>query len=447
MDSPPRPLVSRRSGPLQGNLTVPGDKSISHRSVMFGGIAEGVTTVRGLLEGDDVLRTVAALRLLGAVIERRDDLWRIEGVGLDNLREPEDIIDMGNSGTSARLLIGLLSAKPFTSFITGDASLRKRPMGRVIEPLRNNGATFISRTKGRLPLAVVGAAWPMPLTYKLPVASAQVKSAILLAGLSAEGVTTVTEPIPTRDHTERMLRAFGARVDVTPADKEGDVIRIIGGPRLKGREIVVPADISSAAFPIVAALLKSGSQVTLRNVGLNPRRIGLLTTLKEMGADIVFHAMRDMGGEPVADLIVTGSALKGVEVPADRAPSMIDEFPILAMAAACAEGKTRMCGLGELRVKESDRLALVADGLTACGAAVEIEDDDLIVHGTGKPPKGGATVATAMDHRIAMSFLVLGLTTQEPVRIDDGAFIATSFPGFVAMMNGLGAEIVAETIA
>ncbi|MDD5587412.1 MAG: 3-phosphoshikimate 1-carboxyvinyltransferase [Alphaproteobacteria bacterium] len=444
MNDVPQPLVSHTSGPLQGIITPPGDKSISHRSVMLGGIASGTTTVRGLLEGEDVLHTVAALHALGARITKDGEVWRIEGTGLDGLRKPSQTLDMGNSGTSARLLIGLLGARPFTSSFTGDASLCKRPMGRVITPLEQMGAAFVSPPGGRMPLTVTGAAKPTAITYKLPVASAQVKSAVLLAGLSAHGVTTVIETVPTRDHTERMLRQFGVAVTIEKTPDGAEAISVTGPAQLTRQNITVPADISSAAFPMVAALLRPGSEITLNNVGLNPRRAGLITTLLEMGANIKLANEREACGDPVADLAVQAGTLKGVTVPAGRAPSMIDEYPILAMAAACAEGTTRMCGLGELRVKESDRLTLVAEGLKACGARVDIEGDDLIVYGNGQPPKGGAMIATAMDHRIAMSFLVLGMATPEPVTIDDSRMIATSFPGFVEMMNGMGGKIVIE---
>lgn len=437
-----KPLLSCNSGPLKGALVPPGDKSISHRSIMLGGIAKGRTTVHGLLEGEDVLSTVAALRALGAQITKVGEVWTIDGVGLDGLTEATDVLDMGNSGTSARLLIGLLGARPFTSVFTGDASLRKRPMGRVISPLTEMGSSFMAREGGRLPLAVRGPAEAKPITYTLPVASAQVKSAVLLAGLSASGTTTVIEKIPTRDHSERMLRHFGADLRIEKTSDGAEAIMIAGRPELKGQEITVPADISSAAFPMVAALLRPGSEVTLRHVGLNVRRAGIVQSLLEMGADITLENEGEACGEPVADLVVRGSrTLKGITIPADRAPSMIDEYPVLSMAAACAEGTSRFIGLSELRVKESDRLALVAEGLKAVGARVEIEGDDLIIHGTGKPPRGGATITTALDHRIAMSFLVLGVASEEPVRIDDGRPIATSFPAFVSMMNGLGAGI------
>lgn len=436
-----KPLISGKSSALRGELKPPGDKSISHRTVILGGIASGITTVHGMLEGEDVLCTVAAMTALGANISNNREIWRIEGAGLKNLQEPDNFLDVGNSGTSARLLIGLLGARPFTSFFTGDASLRKRPMGRVISPMQQIGSQFMSRSGGKLPLSVIGTATPKPITYTLPVASAQVKSAVLLAGLSAEGVTTVIEKSPTRDHTELMLRYFGANINVVKTAEGFDAVSLIGQPELIGREITVPADISSAAFPLVAALLRPDSAVKLCAVGINPRRTGLLKTLLEMGANIQLENERVENGEMLADIIVKHGTLRGVTVPAERAPSMIDEYPVLAMAAACASGVTRMCGLGELRVKESDRLALVATGLAACGVNVDIEGDDLIVNGSEKPPKGGAFIKTALDHRIAMSFLVLGTATAEPIKIDDGSVIATSFPDFVELMNKLGAKI------
>lgn len=438
-----RPLRSAATGALSGTLRVPGDKSISHRSLMFGAVAVGETVIHGLLEGEDVLNTAAAMRALGAQAERgTDGVWRVRGAGLGGLAEPAGVLDMGNSGTAARLLIGLVASHPITTFFTGDASLVKRPMMRVITPLEHMGASFVSRAGGRLPLAVVGTDQTVPFTYRLPVASAQVKSAVLLCGLNTAGVTTVIESEPTRDHTELMLRHFGATVTTERLEDGALAVSVTGQPELAGREIFVPADPSSAAFPLVAALLRPGSEVLLRDVGMNPRRTGLYDTLLEMGADIGFENRRDLAGEPVADLRVKGGGLKGVVVPPDRAPSMIDEYPILAVAASFAEGTTVMLGLKELRVKESDRLAMVAEGLTRCGVKVEVgADDSLTVHGTGRPPQGGATVATAMDHRIAMSFLVMGMGSAEPVRVDDGAFIDTSFPGFVDIMNGLGAKI------
>ena len=436
-------LVSHPVSRLHGRVRAPGDKSISHRALMLGALALGETTVRGLLEGEDVLCTAAALRALGADVrhERSEGLWRIRGFGVGGGREPADVLELGNSGTSARLLAGILASHPFTSFMTGDASLRRRPMLRVIEPLSQMGARFEAREGGRMPLAIMGTDEMVPIEYRLPVASAQVKSAILLAGLNTAGETTVIEPAPTRDHTERLLRHFGAEVRVTAADGDGKHITVVGWPELKARDIVVPGDPSSAAFAVVAAAIRPGSDITVENVGVNPLRAGLYQTLRDMGADITFENESEVGGEPVADLRVKGSALKGVEVPAERAPSMIDEYPILSIAAACAAGTTRMLGLAELRAKESDRLASVAAGLQANGVAHEMAADTLSVHGTGSPPRGGGLVATHLDHRIAMSFLVLGLAAREPVAVDDGSPIDTSFPGFAALMAGLGARI------
>lgn len=440
------PLVSRASGPLVGEMRVPGDKSISHRALMLGALAVGETTISGLLEGEDVLRTAAAMRALGARIDEgqaaKDGIWRIRGRGIGGLAEPGDVLDMGNAGTGARLLMGLLASHRLTAFLTGDASLRGRPMGRVAAPLRLMGAEIVSRGGDRLPLAVIGTAEPMPITYRLPVPSAQVKSAVLLAGLNTPGETTVIEPEPTRDHTELMLRHFGASLRVE-ALAEGRAVTLIGQPELTGQAIRVPADPSSAAFPLVAALLCPGSRLRLPGVGMNPHRIGLIDTLREMGADIVAENPRTEAGEPVADLIVGASELTGVEVPAARAPSMIDEYPILAVAAACARGRTVMRGLAELRVKESDRLAAVAGGLAACGVVVEAGPDSLIVEGSGSPPPGGAVIPSGLDHRIAMAFLVLGMAASAPVGVDDAAPIETSFPGFAALMNGIGARIAA----
>lgn len=435
-------LRSQQTGSLSGAARVPGDKSISHRALMLGALAVGESVVGGLLEGDDVLHTAACLRALGAEITRHDDgSWHLFGRGVGGLVEPADLLDMGNSGTGARLMMGLVATYPFTTFFTGDASLRSRPMRRVSEPLSRMGARFVTREGGRLPAAVIGTAQPVPIRYELPVASAQVKSALLLAGLNTPGETVVIEPEPTRDHTERMLRAFGAEVTVEATESGGRVVTLTGFPELTGRRFEVPADPSSAAFPAVAALLVEGSEILLTNVGINPLRTGLYLTLQEMGANISFENLRDQGGEQVADLRIRASRLKGVEVPAERAPSMIDEYPILAIAAACAEGTTRMNGLAELRVKESDRLGAMARGLAACGVAVEEEADALIVHGTGRPPAGKATIATHFDHRIAMSFLVLGMVAAAPITVDEAESIATSFPGFVALMNSLGASI------
>lgn len=435
-------LIAHPVARLRGRVRAPGDKSVSHRALMFGALALGETNVSGLLEGEDVLATAAALRALGAVVEHvGPGLWRIRGFGVGGGREPDDVLDLGNSGTSARLLSGILASHPFTSFMTGDASLRSRPMQRVIEPLSRMGARFEGRDGGRMPLAVIGTDEMVPIEYRLPVASAQVKSAILLAGLNTAGETTVIEPEATRDHTERMLRHFGAEVRVGPADGGGKRITVVGWPELKARDIVVPGDPSSAAFAVVAAAIRPGSDVTVENVGVNPLRAGLYQTLREMGADIAFENAREVGGEPVADLHVKGGELKGVEVPAERAPTMIDEYPILSVAAACAIGTTRMLGLAELRAKESDRLASVAAGLAMNGVRHEMGADTLAVHGTGAAPAGGGLVKTHLDHRIAMSFLVLGLAAREPVSVDDGSPIDTSFPGFAALMNGLGAKI------
>jgi 3-phosphoshikimate 1-carboxyvinyltransferase len=436
-------LISGRSSGLAGRVRVPGDKSISHRALMLGGLAVGETAIEGLLEGEDVLRTAAAMRAFGATVAREGDgRWRIAGRGLGGLVEPDEVIDMGNAGTGTRLLMGLVATHPITAFFTGDASLRRRPMERVAAPLREMGATILTRAGGRLPAAVIGAADPLPVRYRLPVASAQIKSAVLLAGLNAPGLTRVIEPEPTRDHTELMLRHFGATLEIESAP-EGRVTSLVGQPELAGRAVAVPADPSSAAFPLVAALVCPGSDVTLADVGLNPHRIGLIETLLEMGASIEIANRREAGGEPIGDLRVRASKLRGVSVPANRAPRMIDEYPILAVAAAFADGRTAMQGLAELRVKESDRLAAIARGLADCGVAVEADADSLAVVGAGKPPRGGGSIATELDHRIAMAFLVLGLATAEPVAIDDGAPIETSFPGFVALMNRLGAAIKA----
>jgi 3-phosphoshikimate 1-carboxyvinyltransferase len=432
-----RPFAaSRPAAPLSAVMRVPGDKSISHRALMFGALAVGETMITGLLEGEDVLRTAAAMRALGAEVARDDHhIWRVAGRGVGGLVEPADVLDMGNSGTAARLLAGILASHPFFSVMTGDASLRGRPMRRVTEPLAACGARFQGREGGRLPLAITGAADALPIEYVVPVPSAQVKSALLLCGLNAPGITRIEEPEATRDHSENMLRHFGARVRVELAGA-GRVIELHGQPELRAADVVVPGDPSSAAFAVVAALLVPGSAVRIEGVGLNPLRCGLFATLREMGADLTVDNERLEGGEPVGDLVARHGPLRGVEVPAARAPSMIDEFPILAVAAACAEGTTRMRGLRELRVKESDRLTATAALLSDNGASVEIEGDDLIVHGAGRPPSGGAMVTTHMDHRLAMSALVLGLATSGPVRVDDARFIDTSFPGFVGLING-----------
>jgi 3-phosphoshikimate 1-carboxyvinyltransferase len=436
-----RPLSAAKSPALKGAAAIPGDKSISHRALMLGGLAVGETRITGLLEGEDVHATAAALRALGVTVVREaPGSWTVSGVGVGGLAEPPQILDMGNSGTAARLLLGVLATHNLTAFMTGDHSLVKRPMARVTAPLTRMGADFVTRG-GRLPLVVRGAVWPIPIVHRMEVASAQVKSAVLLAGLSAPGETTVIEPVATRDHTERMLRHFGGTLSVRLLEDGATAITVRGQPELTAAPIVVPGDPSSAAFPAVAALLVPGSEVSLRNVGMNPLRTGLYDTLVEMGADIQFTDAGEAGGEPVSDLVVRASALKGVTVPAERAPRMIDEYPILAMAAACAEGTTHLAGLAELKVKESDRLAMIAAGLHACGVKIDVGEDSLTIHGTGRPPKGGATVATAFDHRIAMSFLALGLVSDEPIAVDDAAAIATSFPTFEALMAGLGAPI------
>lgn len=425
------------SGPLKGLVSPPGDKSISHRSLILGGLAKGVTQVSGLLEGEDVLRTAEAVKAFGATVERMGDgRWRIEGRG--GFQAPSSVVDCGNSGTGVRLLMGAAAGFDLAVQFDGDASLRKRPMGRVTAPLEEMGARFETQAGGRLPLTLTGGRLTA-ISYRLPMASAQVKSAVLLAGLSAEGETVVIEPEPTRDHTERMLQAFGADIEARLVD---GVRHVAVRPRaLTAAAVQAPGDPSSAAFPTVAALLVKGSEVRLQGVLMNPLRTGLFDTLLEMGADIEVLNPRESGGEPVADLLVKASSLKGVVVPPERAPSMIDEYPILAVAAAFAEGTTVMRGIGELRVKESDRIALMAAGLKACGVDVEEEPDGLIVHGAGRPPKGGAMVTTAGDHRIAMSHLVLGLAAQEPVAVDEPGMIATSFPSFGDLMRGLGAEI------
>jgi 3-phosphoshikimate 1-carboxyvinyltransferase len=438
-------FVSKPIRSLKGTAKVPGDKSISHRSLIFGAIASGETTVTGLLEGEDVLRTAAALGAMGAAIIRPGSstgIWRIQGLGEKPLQTPKGPLYLGNSGTSARLLLGLVAGYPVTAVFTGDDSLSRRPMGRVIKPLTQMGARFEAAADDKLPIRIIGSSSLQPLHYRLPVASAQLKSAILLAGLHASGTTTVVEPQPTRDHTERMLAFMGAHVS-SEKQKDGScVITLEGRPQLRGRNITVPADPSSAAFLVVAALITKEADVVIPGVLVNPGRIGLYDTLKEMGADITFENLRSSGGEQMADIHVTSGALKGVTVPSARVPSMIDEFPVLAVAAAMAEGKTVMTDLAELRVKESDRLAALAAGLVAAGVKIEMGEDSLTVYGSGgKAPQGGCTVATHLDHRIAMSFLVLGLAAEKPIAIDDAETISTSFPDFAALMNSLGAQM------
>ena len=431
-------LTARPSGPLVGRTRAPGDKSISHRALILGAMAEGRTAIDGLLESDDVLRTADAVADLGAHVTRGEDgHWEVVGKGA--FEAPAEILDCGNSGTGVRLLMGAAAGFPIDVRFTGDASLRKRPMGRVLDPLGLMGARSEGAIPGQLPLVLHGGGLKA-VSYRLPVPSAQVKSALLLAGLNAEGGVEVIEPEATRDHTERMLTAFGAVLDITP-DGAGRRIRLAGGQRLRGAHVIVPGDPSSAAFPIVAALITPGSAVRVEGVLLNPLRTGLFETLKEMGADLVIENAREESGEPVGDLVARHSRLKGVDVPAERAPSMIDEYPILAAAAAFAEGVTRMNGIAEMRVKESDRIALMAAGLEACGVDVAEEPRALIVAGSGRPPRGGAMVETHGDHRIAMAHLVLGLGAQGAVRVDEPGMIATSFPTFVALMTALGADI------
>lgn len=438
-----KPLVSSKSGALQGTARIPGDKSISHRALMFGLLCREETMISGLLEGEDVLNTAEAVRQLGAKFgEEQDGLWRIFGAGLGTLQQPDKDIDMGNSGTSTRLLMGLVAGHAVQATFTGDASLSKRPMNRVIKPLTEMGALFEAQDDGRLPLTVKGTDKLKAIEYKSPIASAQVKSAILLAALNADGITTFIEETPTRDHTENMLRHFGVDIKTEKLESGSYAISVKGGQTLQGCAIDVPGDPSSAAFPVVAALLNEGSEIKLSHIGINERRIGLYETLKDMGADISFANPHNEGGEQVATLIVKGTGpLKGIDVPSERVPSMIDEFPVLAVAASCADGVTKMTGLGELRVKESDRLAKMAEGLAACGVKLEEGEDSLIIHGTGRPPQGGAVIDTALDHRIAMSFLVLGSATDEPVEIDDANPINTSFPNFIKVMNTLGTDI------
>ena len=435
------PLTARRNGALHGRLRVPGDKSISHRALILGALAVGETRISGLLEGEDVLNTAKVLRALGAVVERRDaGEWRVHGVGVGGFAAPRETLDFGNSGTGCRLMLGAVAGCPITASFDGDASLRQRPMRRVLDPLERMGARVLAASDGRLPLTLAGARDPIPIVFAPPVPSAQLKSAVLLAGLSAPGETTVIEAEATRDHTEKMLTHFGATLRIAPAGEHGRGITLCGQPELSPQPVAVPADPSSAAFPLVAALITPGAEVVLDAVMMNPLRAGLVATLREMGATIETLAMRNEGGEEVADLLARGSILHGVEVPAARAPSMIDEYPVLAVAAAFAEGTTIMRGLMELRVKESDRLAGTAALLRANGVAVDLEGDDLIVYGKGHVG-GGGLVATHMDHRLAMAALVMGIASERPVAIDDSRFIATSFPGFVALMRGLGADL------
>lgn len=433
------PAISNKSGALKGEIEVPGDKSISHRALIFSSQAIGTSTISGLLEGEDVIATANALRSLGVNITQNGDKWTVDGVGVGGLTEPDKVLDMGNTGTGARLLMGLVATYPFTTHFTGDESLCSRPMARVTKPLEEMGVNFESREGVRFPLAVKGSSHAIPITYELPVASAQVKSAILLAGLNCRGKTSVIEPVATRDHTELMLKGFGADIEVTKIENNGCKITITGHPELKAQDIYIPGDPSSAAFVVVAALIVPGSEVLVKNICINPLRTGLYTTLLEMGADIKFVNERIVAGDKVADLAVKYSKLKGIKVPAERAPSMIDEYPVLSIAASCASGETLMEGLEELKVKESNRLQSIADGLAACGIDFDMGEDSLLVRG-GKIT-GGKTVKTNMDHRIAMSFLVMGMVSEKPVTVDDSHMINTSFPDFIGLVNKLGGKL------
>jgi 3-phosphoshikimate 1-carboxyvinyltransferase len=435
--SPHRPLAARGSRPLRGEALVAGDKSISHRALILGALAVGETRITGLLEAEDVLNTAEAMRAFGAKVTREaPGSWRVSGVGVGGFGAPEGVLDFGNSGTGSRLVMGAMATTPIAATFTGDASLRKRPMKRVLDPLTNFGATY---DNGTMPLTLTGANPALCIDYEVTVASAQVKSALLLAALNAAGRTRIVQRALTRDHTEKMLKAFGADIRVNALDEGGEEIFLMGEAELKPCAVEVPRDPSSAAFPLVAALVVPGSELTIPAVLLNARRIGLIDTLKEMGADIQTVNVRESGGEKIGDLVVRHSKLKGVNVPAERAPSMIDEYPVLAIAAAFATGKTTMTGLDELRVKESDRLSAIVAGLKANGVAVEELTDGMIVTGQGSV-KGGGAVATHMDHRIAMSFLVMGLASEAPVTVDDVSMIATSFPEFEPLMRGLGAK-------
>ena len=435
-------ITANLSTSLNGSIKIAGDKSISHRSIILGALSIGETTVEGLLESQDILATISAMQAFGAEIEKKaDNKWHINGQGVGGLDEPTKVLDLGNSGTGVRLILGVAAGNPITSFFSGDESLSRRPMARVLKPLEMMGASFTSRTGGLLPLSCTGPQTLQPIDYSLPVASAQVKSAILLAGLNTPGKTIVREPTPTRDHTERMLKQFGSEISIETGEGSQNIITLKGESELTGQDIVVPGDPSSAAFPMVAGILTEDSRVEIKNVGINPLRFGLFEILNEMGAKTELIQKHDGVGEPIADIVVETSKLKGVTVPASIAPRMIDEYPILAVAAACASGTTRMFGLQELRVKESDRLAAMANGLKACGVTVEETSDSLTVHGTGGQIEGGARIQTQLDHRIAMSFLILGLKAKNPIIIDDGTTINTSFPGFVETMKSLGANL------
>jgi len=432
-------LSSSKSQPLKGSLRVPGDKSISHRSLIMGTLAVGQSRISGLLEGEDVLDTAKAMQAMGAQIKKQGNDWLVNGVGIGGLSTPDAPLDMGNSGTGARLVMGLVATHPIRATFVGDASLSSRPMKRVTDPLSLFGAEFEGNEGMTLPLTLTGTADPLPIEYEVPVASAQVKSAVLLAALNTPGRTTVTERTPTRDHTENMFAHFGVDITIEALD-HGNAIHVTGQPELTAKDMVVPTDPSSAAFPTVAALITPGSEIIIENVGMNPSRTGLYTTLQDMGAHIRFINQRVECGESVADIQVKYSPLKGITVPEDRAASMIDEYPVLCAAAAFAEGDTIMRGLHELRVKESDRIAVMVKGLKSCGVTVKEHEDGMTITGQ-KSQKGGALIKTHLDHRIAMSFLILGLATEEAVRVDDGRVIETSFPGFTKLMNNLGANI------
>lgn len=441
-----RPLKSRKSSPLRGTAAVPGDKSVSHRALILGALAVGETSITGLLEAEDVLNTAQAMRSFGATVTRRGaGAWSVNGMGVGGWSEPENVLDFGNSGTGSRLVMGAMATTPVTAVFTGDASLRGRPMARVLDPLTHFGATYTSRARGLMPVTLMGAKRPIAVEHHVTVASAQVKSAMLLAALGAPGRSRISQSELTRDHTEKMLAAFGADIAVEPLVQGGEAVHVLGEVELKPCAVDVPRDPSSAAFALVAALIVPGSDVRIPQVLLNPRRTGLIQTLMEMGAYIAIENERESGGERIGDLVVRASNLKGVEVPPDRAPSMIDEYPVLAVAASFAEGRTVMRGLDELIVKESDRFSAIADGLRACGLSIDVVNDGkdatLAVEGRGvQGAPGGARVTTHMDHRIAMSFLTMGLASQNPVSVDDVSMIATSFPDFEKLMRDLGAD-------
>jgi 3-phosphoshikimate 1-carboxyvinyltransferase len=439
----PRPLEARRSGPLTGRAEIPGDKSISHRALILGALAVGETRISGLLEAEDVLGTAAAMRKLGAqVLQDADGGWRVHGVGVGGFAEPSDVLDFGNSGTGARLVMGSIATTPISAVFTGDASLRSRPMRRVLDPLTRFGAAFSARHGGFMPLALAGATLPLAIDHEVEIASAQVKSALLLAAMNAPGISRIVQRTPTRDHTERMLKAFGAQIAIERLADGGEAIAIAGEAELRPASVMVPADPSSAAFPAAAALLVPGSEIVLPGLLLNPRRIGFLETLKEMGARLDITNIRASSGEDIGDVVVSASSLHGVNVPPERAPAMIDEYPILAVVAAFAEGRTVMCGLEELRVKESDRLTGIAQGLRAIGVAIEQGEDSLVIEGRGLDGvPGGARVAVRQDHRLAMAFLVAGLAARTPISVDDSTMVRTSFPKFRQLMRELGAEI------